>query len=56
MSKVYKDINEFLAEMFPSLVNVKKENDETTIQHYIEKTSCDFSLEIKKIIKGKNVA
>jgi len=56
MNKVYKDIDEFLAEMFPSSFNVKKENDKTTIQYYIERISHEFSSEIKKIISGQNVA
>jgi hypothetical protein len=56
MNKVYKDIDEFLAEMFPSLFNTKKENDKTTIQLYIERTSREFSSEIRKIINGENIA
>jgi hypothetical protein len=56
MNKIYKDIDEFLAEMFPSLFNDKKENDEKAIQYYIEKTSREFSLEIENIINGQNIA
>jgi hypothetical protein len=55
MNKVYKDIDEFLAEMFPSLFNDKKESDETAIQYYIERTSREFSSEIKNIISGQNI-
>jgi hypothetical protein len=56
MNKVYEDVDEFLAEIFPSLFNDKKENDETTIQYYIERTSREFSSEIENIINGQNIA
>ena len=56
MNKVYKNIDDFLKEIFPNFSNNKDQNPKTTLQDYMESFSHKFSAEIRKIIKGQDHA
>jgi hypothetical protein len=50
MNKVYKDINEFFMENFPVAYLAMKEDEETSIQHYIDSSSEQLNKKIKEIM------
>jgi len=52
MNKVYKDINEFFMENFPKAYLAMKEEEETSIQHYIDSSWEQFNKTINEIIRG----
>ena len=54
MNKVYKDINEFFMENFPVAYLAMKEDEETSIQHYINSSSEQFNKTINEIIRGNH--
>jgi len=54
MNKVYKNVDDFLKEKFPSFSNNKNQNDKTALQDYIENFSRKFRTEIREIIKGQS--
>ena len=52
MNKVYKDAEHFLMENFPKAYLALKDDEETSIQHYIDSSSKQFNKTINEIIKG----
>jgi uncharacterized phage-like protein YoqJ len=52
MTKVYKNAEEFLRENFPESYLVYKNDEETSLQYYIETSAERFNKTIKEILKG----
>ena len=52
MNKVYKDIEHFLIENFPRAYLAMKEEEETSIHHYIDSSWKQFNKTINEIIRG----
>jgi len=50
MNKVYMDINEFFMENFPEAYLAMKDDEETSIQHYIDSSSEQFNKTIREIM------
>jgi hypothetical protein len=56
MNKVYKNVDEFLKECFPESYFAIKNEEETSLQYYIETSSERFNNAIKEILKGNHPA
>jgi hypothetical protein len=54
MNKVYKDVNDFLKENFPESYLAVKNEEETSLQYYIETSAERFNKTIKEILKGNH--
>jgi hypothetical protein len=52
MTKVYKNVNAFLMENFPKAYLDMKNDEETSLQHYIDSSSEQFNKTINEIIRG----
>ena len=51
MNKIYKDVEHFLMENFPKTYLAMKEEEETSIQHYIDSSWEQFNKTINEIIR-----
>jgi len=54
MNKVYKNAEHFLMENFPKAYLAMNDEDETSIQHYIDSLSEQFNKSINEIIRGNH--
>jgi hypothetical protein len=54
MNDIYKNINEYLKEVFPNAYNEKRNSREISLDSYIKKTSNDFKSKIDNIINKKS--
>jgi hypothetical protein len=52
MTKVYKDVNDFLRKCFPESYLAIRDDEATSLQYYIETSSERFNKAIKEILKG----
>ena len=53
MNKVYKNAEIFLMENFPKSYLKFKNEEETSLQHYVDTLSEQFNENISKILKGE---
>jgi hypothetical protein len=54
MNTVYKNAEHFLMENFPKAYLAMKDEEETSIQHYIDSSSEQFNKTINEIIRGSH--
>ena len=53
MNKTYKNVEIFLMENFPKSYLDFKNEEETSLQHYVDTQSEQFNKKINKILKGE---
>jgi hypothetical protein len=56
MNKIYKNASDFLTEFFPMSYPVGKNDNVSSLQSYIEKSSEQFNKAIKEIIRGNRTS
>jgi hypothetical protein len=54
MTKIYKNVDDFLKENFPESYPILKNEEETSLQYYIETSSERFNKAIKEILMGNH--
>jgi hypothetical protein len=54
MTRVSKNANDFLKEYFPRSYLVEKQEEEESLQYYIDTSSEQFNQAVKQILMGKH--